>query len=321
MRLLAALVIMSACASVANDAGAEDRDLTIAIGGRSRTYLVHLPPRFAERGPLPVVLAFHGGGGNASGFKGYAGLDRVADREGFVVVYPDGSGRLGRRLLTWNAGSCCGYAHDNKIDDVAFVVAVLRDLARGLPLDPARVYATGHSNGAMLAYRLAVEAPERIAAIAPVAGMMVADRFPPTRPVPLLHIHSVDDPRALYAGGIGPPFPFTNTRVTHRAVEPELARWVVHDGCPREPPVDERRRAPVGGRDAGHTATLLVWGPCAGGTEVGLWKLTGAGHAWPGGPSQLPERVMGPDTNVISAAEEAWRFLRRWRRPDAPPLP
>src|SRR3990172_5600142 len=134
---------MSACASVANDAGAEDRDLTIAIGGRSRTYLVHLPPRWNEHGPRPVVLAFHGGGGNASGFKGYAGLDAVADREGFVVVYPDGSGRLGRRLLTWNSGNCCGYARDNKIDDVAFVVAVLRDLARGLPLDPARVYATG----------------------------------------------------------------------------------------------------------------------------------------------------------------------------------
>ncbi|MBI3106520.1 MAG: hypothetical protein HYY95_13290 [Candidatus Rokubacteria bacterium] len=131
----------------------------------------------------------------------------------------------------------------------------------------------------------------------------------------------MDDPRALYAGGLGPPFPFTSTRIAHRAVEPELARWVAHDGCPGEPRVAERRTAPAGGRDAGHTATLLVWGPCAGGAEVGLWKLTGAGHGWPGGPSQLPERIMGRDTSVISAAEEVWRFLRRWRRPEAPPLP
>jgi len=318
--LFAALVVIAGFTALADHAPAEDRDLTVAVGGRPRTALVHVPPRFSERGPLPVVLAFHGGGGNASGFKGYAGLDAVADREGVVVVYPDGSGRLGRRLLTWNAGGCCGYARDQKVDDVGFVVTLLGHLARDVPLDPARVYATGHSNGAMMAYRLAVEAPERIAAIAPVAGMMVADGFPPARLVPLLHIHSVDDPRALYAGGLDPPFPFTNSRVTHRAVEPEVARWVVHAGCPGAPHVAERRTAPAGGSDVGHTATLLVWRPCAGGIEVGLWKLTGAGHGWPGGPSQLPKRVMGPDTRVIGAAEEVWRFFRRSRRPDAPPL-
>src|SRR5260370_17329746 len=87
----------------------------------------------------------------------------------------------------------------------------------------------------MMAYRLAIDAPERIGAIGPVAGMMVTDRFPPARPVPVLHVHSVDDPRALYAGGVGPPFPFTNARVTHRAVEPELARWGAHHGCPPTP--------------------------------------------------------------------------------------
>jgi polyhydroxybutyrate depolymerase len=291
-----------------------DHDRSLEIGGATRTYLVHLPPRVRERGPLPVVLAFHGGGGNARGFQAYAGLDAVADREGFVVVYPDGSGRLGRRLLTWNAGTCCGYAHDANVDDVAFSLALLRDLARELPLDLARVYATGHSNGAMLAYRLAVEAPERIAAIAPVAGMMVTDRFPPARPVPVLHIHSVDDPRALYAGGLGPPFPFTNARVAHRAVEPELARWVAHDRCAAAPQVAKRRSAAAKGSGVAHTATLLVWGPCAGGAEVRLWKLTGAGHGWPGSRAQLPEKILGPDTTVIDAATEVWRFLQRWRR-------
>lgn len=297
-----------------------DHDLSLPIGGATRTYLVHLPPRVRERGPLPVVLAFHGGGGNASGFKAYAGLDAVADREGFVVVYPDGSGRLGRRLLTWNAGSCCGYAHDKNADDVGFSLALLRELARELPLDLTRVYATGHSNGAMMAYRLAVEAPERIAAIAPVAGMMVSDRFPPARPVPVLHVHSVDDPRALYAGGLGPPFPFTNARVTHRAVEPELARWVAHDGCPAAPREAERRAAPARAGGVPHAAALFVWGPCADGAEVRLWKLTGAGHGWPGSRSQLSEKLMGPDTTVIDAATEVWRFVSRFHRPTAPAL-
>jgi polyhydroxybutyrate depolymerase len=266
------------------------------------------------------VLAFHGGGGTAAGFKSYAGLDALADRDGFVAVYPDGSGRLGRRLLTLNAGSCCGYAQETNVDDVGFARALLRELANELPLDPARAYATGHSNGAMMAYRLAIETSERMAAIAPVAGVMTTGRFPPARPVPVLHIHSVDDPRALYAGGLGPPFPFTQSRVLHLAVAPELARWLAHNRCPGEPRVTDRRRVPARGRGPDHTATLLVWAPCADGAAVEFWKLTGAGHGWPGSHSEPSETLLGPDTTVISAAEEAWRFPSRFRRGDAPPL-
>ena len=308
---------MIALALVLVSLGAGDHDRSLAIGGLTRTYIVHVPPRVSEGRPLPVVFAFHGGGGNASGFKAYAGLDALADREGFAVVYPDGSGRFGRRLLTWNAGGCCGYAAAQNVDDVGFTVAVLRDVARNVSIDPARVYATGHSNGGMMTYRLAIDASERVAAIAPVAGAMQAASFPPARPVAVLHIHSVDDPRALYAGGLGPPFPGTQSRVTHRAVEPELRRWAAQDRCPAEPRTVEQRTTPSrGGPD--HTATLLVWAPCAGGTEVQLWKLTVAGHGWPGGHVLLPEKIMGPETVTIDAALEVWRFVSRFRRADAP---
>jgi len=180
------------------------------------------------------------------------------------------------------------------------------------------VYATGHSNGGMMAHRLAAEAAERVAAIAPVAGMLTVARFAPARPVPVLHIHSVDDPRALYAGGLGPPFPGTNSRVTHEPVAAGLARWIAVDRCAAEPRVaDTRRSAAPGGEQ---TATLLVYEPCAAGAVVAHWRLTGAGHGWPGSHSVLPERIMGPDTTVIDAAEEVWRFVARFRRPDAPPL-
>jgi polyhydroxybutyrate depolymerase len=297
-----------------------DFDLTLQVGSRERTFLVHLPPGFAERAALPVLLAFHGGGGSAQGFQEYAGLDAIADREGFVVVYPDGTGRLGRRLLTWNAGECCGRAREERSDDVGFALRILANLARDLPLDHTRVYATGHSNGAMLAYRLAAEAAERVAAIAPVAGAMQVASFAAAKPVPVLHVHSVDDPRALYKGGLGPPFPFTNVRVMHRPVASELARWAALGGCAAEPAVVEQRRAPEGRPDAGHTATLLTFAPCASGIDVRLWKLTGAGHAWPGAPPVLPERLMGPATDVIDAAEEVWRFVRNFTRPEALPL-
>jgi polyhydroxybutyrate depolymerase len=299
--------------------GAGDHDRALVFGAATRTYFVHVPPRVSEGRPLPLVLAFHGGGGSASGFKAYAGLDALADREGFLVVYPDGSARFGRRLLTWNAGGCCGYAAAQNVDDVGFALAVLRDVARNVSVDPARVYATGHSNGAMMAYRMAIDASDRIAAIAPVAGAMQAPGFPPPRPMPVLHIHSVDDPRALYGGGLGPPFPGTQNRVTHRAVEPELQKWVAHDRCPSEPRTVEQRTTPSRGAPD-HTATLRVWGPCAAGAEVQLWKLTGAGHGWPGGHVPLPERIMGPETVTIDAALEVWRFVSRFRRPDAPTL-
>ena len=136
----------------------------------------------------------------------------------------------------------------------------------------------------------------------------------------MLHIHSVDDPRALYPGGLGPPFPFTRVRVEHNAVEAELVRWAIGSTAAR--PAEGHRRAPRsrGGEDAGQTATLLDFAPCASGADVRLWKLTGAGHGWPGAPPVLGERLMGPETGVISAAEEVWRFVRGFSRPDAPPL-
>jgi polyhydroxybutyrate depolymerase len=270
-----------------------------------------------ERGaPLPVVLAFHGGGGNAEGFEAYAGLDTLADRAGFLVVYPDGTGPLRRRLLTWNAGpDCCGYARTHDVDDVGFAMAVLDDLARRTPVDSLRVYATGHSNGAMMAYRLAAERAERIAAIAVVAGAMdvPAEAFHPSRAVPVLDIHSVDDPRALYGGGMGPPFPGTRQRVHHQPVMAGLGRWIERDGCPPQPRIAQTREGASGTADAGQTATLLVWDPCTSGAKVEHWKLTGVGHAWPGSTtSRLPERLLGRHTTLIDAAEEVWGFVSRF---------
>ncbi len=274
-------------------------------------------PKDTLANPWPVVLNFHGGGSSAAGQQAYSRMDATSDREGFLAVYPNGTGIFSNRLLTWNAGSCCGYALNNKVDDVGFVHALIDDLQKHADIDRARIYATGLSNGAMMAYRLAAKAPDLIAAIAPVAGAELDVPFQPESRIAILHIHSVDDTRALYQGGLGPPYPLTRIRVNHPAVEALLSRWAAYDGCPPNPAVEPPIHG--SGLSSSHTATRMIYGPCEGGIEVVLWKLTGAGHVWPGGASDYIERmlgsqskVLGPPTNVIDANTQIWQFVSRY---------
>ncbi len=283
--------------------------------GRDRTYRVHVPRAALGGQPLPAVILFHGGGGNAAAAERELHLDDTADREGFLALYPNGTGRWRNRLLTFNAGSCCGYASDHHVDDVGFTLAVLDDIARRTPLDRHRVYATGLSNGAMMAYRLAAQAADRIAAIAPVAGGLVLDSLAPSHPVAIMDFHSVDDPRALYHGGLGPPFPLTSRNVMHPDMDQVLSSWRRADGCPDLPSVAPTLAGPPESPDSGQTATRYVWAPCAGGSEIVHWKLTGVGHTWPGSDrGWLEARFVGRPTHLIDANEEMWRFFTRFSR-------
>ena len=165
-----------------------DHRRTIHVGERERSYLLHVPHSYDGTQRLPLVLAFHGGATDASYMIRFCGLNETADRENFLAVYPNGTGEL-PKLLTWNAGNCCGYARRHNADDVGFVRAILDELAGTGMIDRRRVFATGMSNGAMMAYRLAAEMSDRIAAIAPVAGTMELDALQPSRPVSVIHFH------------------------------------------------------------------------------------------------------------------------------------
>jgi polyhydroxybutyrate depolymerase len=294
-----------------------DHELTLDHGQLRRSYVVHVPPQVKIGKPLPAVLNFHGGGAHARVQQQYSRMDQTADREGFIAVYPNGSGGIGGRLLTWNAGACCGFAAASRVDDVGFVIAVIDDLAGRVPLDLERIYATGLSNGSMMAYRLAAEAAHRIAAVAGVAGAMTSHQFAPASAVPVMHIHSVDDQRALYDGGLGPAFAFTDTRVLHEPVDASLGKWIAHNGCPARPEVMPPVSGRPGAADAAHTATRYTYMPCRDGTRVVLWKLTGAGHVWPGGVQDYLPWLLGPGTTVIDANSEMWQFFARYRRPRA----
>ena len=290
-----------------------DYEVPITHKALSRSYLLHVPPHATSGTALPVVINFHGGGSNARTQKWYSRMDAASDRDGYIAVYPNGSGGFGTRFLTWNAGNCCGIAALNGADDVGFTLAVVDDLAARTPIDRARLYATGLSNGSMMAYRLAADASERIAAVAGVAGAMTLADFRPKLPVPVMHIHSLDDERALYAGGLGPAFPQTDTRVFHAPVEDMLKKWIEHNGCPREGRVADLVQG-TPGLDDRHTANRIVHAPCRDGVEVVLWKLAGPGHVWPGGRRNFLPALLGPSSGVIDANREMWAFFSRFRR-------
>jgi polyhydroxybutyrate depolymerase len=132
----------------------------LTLGTLQRTYLVHTPPGYTGNTPVPVVFDFHGLGSDGAGQKAFSRWDELGDTEGFIVVYPDGVDK------SWNAGVCC--SDDKSIDDVAFVRAIIGALQSDACIDPKRVYATGCSNGGGMSYKLACEAADVIAGVAPV---------------------------------------------------------------------------------------------------------------------------------------------------------
>lgn len=268
---------------------------TVTVDGVARTYRVHVPAGLAGRAPLVVVL-HGGGGGNGAQVEQQTGFTATADQHGFVVTYPNGTGRT--RLLTWNAGTCCGYARDQRVDDVRFLHAMLDALAAEFRVDPARVYVTGFSNGAMMAYRLGCELTDRIAAIAPVSGALNTEPCTPSRPLPVLHIHGTADQHVPIAGGPpqrdvpGTP-PWQNTPLAYAN-----DFWTRHNTCPATPAET--------GRDG---VTTTTHAPCADGTEVVQVVIDGGGHAWPGGiqhRAAADDPPPAPDANTV-----IWTFFTR----------
>lgn len=288
---------------VAAPADAIHHAYTLTHQERLRRYEVHLPNPNPTNA-MPVILAIHGATGSLDVYRKVANLEPLAAREGIIVVYPEGT-RLGNILL-WNAGACCLPGVRDQPDDVEFILHVLKDVERRFPVDRTRIYAVGMSNGAMMTYRLATEAPAKFAAVATVAGPMALRQFHPRAPISIMHIQSKDDPVLPFAGRRLPPIPLPSGQKT-------VQRWVDYAHCPDKPVIETVRHAPQG-EPAAWQATRERWSPCAGGTEIVLWQLEGAGHVWPGGyqPPRV-QRLMGGEYHVIDASQEIWQFFQRHR--------
>jgi polyhydroxybutyrate depolymerase len=270
--------------------------LTLQIGGRERTCLLHLPPIYDGKRSLPLVIVLHGGGGNAESAERMTGFTRKADKEGFIVAYPNGTGRLKNRLLTWNSGNCCGYALDNNVDDGGFIRALMERLEKEVKADGNRIFVTGISNGGMMAYRVACELSDKVAAIAPVAGAQNVDGKP-THPVSVIIFHGTNDEHVLYEGGKPKKRADPHDR-TDKSVAFAVDFWVKHNGCDAKP-----RRV-----EKGNVVTETYSGG-KDGTEVTLVTIKGGNHSWPGG--ERLARFLDDPTREIAATDVMWEFFAK----------
>jgi polyhydroxybutyrate depolymerase len=275
-----------------------DHARSLMFQGKERSYSVHVPGGLDANGRTPVVLVLHAFSMPATLMPGFTGLTELADREGFLAVYPSGTGGA---MLNWNEGAMRG----KTADDVGFVRAVLDDLGTRHPIDPKRVYATGMSNGAMMCYRLAAELSDRIAAIGPVAGTLAVAPAADVRAVPVIHFHGTED-RFVPYGGPGGNMP---RGMSFYSVDRSVAAWVQADGCPQkfvETAIEDRH-------DDGTRVSRKVYGPGRDGAEVVLYRIEGGGHTWPGRSGA--EGMLGRSTKEIDASTLIWEFFRKHPMP------
>lgn len=275
-----------------------------APGPAARTYRLHVPPGFDPARPTPVMVALHPFAADGAMMARTSGFDAVADRAGFLVAYPTGTGTV--PFLRWNVGIEKGAGPD----DLGFIDRILDDLAGSARIDPRRVYAAGFSNGAMMAYRLASERSGRFAAIAGVAGTMVDAPIRAGRPVPILHFHGSDDRYVAYDG--------TLWRDPGGArllgVDATVRAWARFDGCPDPPAAID----PIPSAVPNLAITRTRFGPGRDGAEVVLYRIGGGGHTWPGSAANGP--FLGKVAADLDASSLIWQFFEAHPRPD-PPAP
>lgn len=308
--LLAALRPVPACA-----AGKEGvlKKFTLKSGGYERVYRLYVPAGLAADRKHPLFMILHGGGGTGKGMRRLTGycFEKKADSGGGLVVYPDGLEK------NWNdyRGDPSRRAQRENIDDAAFLKAVVAEISAKYPVDPARVYAGGMSNGAMMSYTLACRAADTFTAIAAVAGSMpenLAAACVPSRPVPVMIINGTKDNLVHWEGGdvTGP----LGRKKLGRVLPVEGTRdfWLKSNSCQPGKAVLSRRD---GNQDDGTSLSREVYASCAGGSAVEFVKVEGGGHTWPGGLQYLPQFIIGRTSDEMSASDEIRDFFMRHAMP------
>jgi polyhydroxybutyrate depolymerase len=268
-------------------------DLTLEHAGRTRRAFVRLPEGYDGTRALPVVLDFHGLTMQAWMEQFYTEIDRAASQRGMAAVHPQGLGLI----PGWNSGSaCCGGGSTQNVDDVAFVSALIDALAQELCIDPRRIYATGMSNGGFFSYALACGLADRLAAVAPVAGVnLMIDDCKPKRAIPLLHFHGTKDTLVPYQGSAIFGWP---------SAPDSAAQFAKLNRCAKGSTVSYAKG----------DVRCERWSDCEQGADVEFCTVQDGGHSWPGA-IKLPIPWLGHTTSDIDATETILDFFEAHPKP------
>jgi polyhydroxybutyrate depolymerase len=270
----------------------ESQSYKLSDGVKDRNYRLYRPSSLSHHMPAPLVIVLHGGLGSASQAESSYNWDAQADRQGFVVVYPNGISH------SWNAGGiCCGPALRGNVNDIGFLTRLIDTVSRSENIDLKRVYLTGISNGAAMAYRYVCEGTFPIAAIGPVAGSFSYSCSKP-HPVSVMAIHGLGDQHIPFAGGPGTK---GVTKGTWMSVPQTLDLFRKANDC--QPAIFYKDGLVQ--KNISH---------CAQDREVTLITIEGAGHQWPGGKSKtsIIQRVIGADqpSTALDATSTLWEFFQ-----------
>jgi len=266
---------------------------TLVSSGEKRAYLLYVPDSYDPTVPAPLVVSFHGFAEWPAHQMRISGWNELADRYGFIVVYPSGTGFP----LGWRTH---GTAGPTPPIDVLFVSDLIDELEARFNIDATRIYANGLSNGGGMAFVLSCALSERIAAIGGVSGayLLPWELCTPSRPVPTIVFHGTDDPIVPYQGG-----PSRSFNIAFPAIPAWVAMLAERNGC-HETPVELPRMG---------EATGVAYSDCS--ASVAFYTIAGGGHAWPGG-EPLPEMIVGHTTQDLNATQLMWDFFQAHRLTD-----
>ncbi len=277
-----------------------DYTFTFSHGNIDRYYRVHVPQLYNSKVPTPLIVSMHGGGGDMTiqSSDEYYKLNTKSDKDGFIVVYPNGYSKFkSGRLATWNAGNCCAWARDEKIDDIGFIKEVLKKVSGQMNVDARRVYAIGMSNGAMMAYRLACDAGSLFRGIAAVAGTDNTISCSSPAPMSVLHIHAKNDDHVLFYGGAGKTFRDDSKVTNFTSVPSTIQKWTSIDKCEgvAVKTIDKKG------------AYCELYSKCQGGKHIQLCVTEDGAHSWPGG-----KKVRGGEdgSKALYANDVIWDFFK-----------
>lgn len=285
--------------------------------GLNREYFAHIPSNYRNTLPMPVVLVFHGGGGNARQIAQFSGFNTLSENEGFLVIYPQSIDKH------WNDGreSEKFRDHDAVINDVAWVEKLILEINKTYVVDHHRIYATGISNGGIFSQRLAIELGQHFAAVASLTAQIaepLADAKP-KNPISILIMNGTKDPFVPYEGGDVTPHFFPRfskmlkllSRGAVISTDATIEFWLKHNEIDTKGIVASQ---PDLDTTDGSTAERTEWTNTKTGVAVVLYKIIGGGHTWPGARQYIPIRTVGHTNQDINASKEIWDFFSQHQK-------